>query len=296
MVRWHCRAVRRGRRSALPGGRRPGGGAVVDHGGGQHRRRRRDQRACRSLPISTRSSTRSPMRSTLSAGWGLSGETWNVMDALERYGAVRPASSAAAITWFRLGDRDLATHLYRTARRAEGATLTEITAEIAGAWNVGVRVLPMTDGDVSTRLILADGSTLAFQDYFVRLRHEVEVTAISIETTGSRPTASVLAAIENAEIVVIAPSNPLVSIQPVRVPTGDRRVADATPRLGRRRVPDRRWQGPERAGRSAAPRARSRTDRGRRRPPVRPDRRRPRDRSGRLRNLPARSRQPASAP
>jgi LPPG:FO 2-phospho-L-lactate transferase len=153
-------------------------------------------------------------------GWGLSGETWNAMDALERYGAVRPASSAAAITWFRLGDRDLATHLYRTARRAEGATLTEITAEIAGAWNVGVVVLPMTDGEVSTHLTLADGSTLAFQDYFVRLRHDVEVTAISIETSGSRPTASVLAAIENARILVIAPSNPLVSIQPLRALPG----------------------------------------------------------------------------
>ena len=73
-------------------------------------------------------------------GWGLAGETWNLMDALERYAAVRPPSSEAAITWFQLGDRDLATHLYRTARRREGATLTEITAEIAAAWNVDVRV------------------------------------------------------------------------------------------------------------------------------------------------------------
>ena len=92
-------------------------------------------------------------------------------------------SSEAAITWFRLGDRDLATHLYRTARRAEGATLTEITAEIAAAWNVGVRVLPMTDDEVSTHLVLADGSELAFQDYFVRLHHDVEVGAVRIDTT-----------------------------------------------------------------------------------------------------------------
>lgn len=149
-------------------------------------------------------------------GWGLSGETWHTMDALERYGTVRPASSEAAITWFRLGDRDLATHLYRTARRAEGASLTAITAEIAEAWKVGVVILPMTDGVVSTHLILTDGSTLAFQDYFVRLHHDVEVAAVSIETSGSRPTALVLAAIDAAEVVVIAPSNPLVSIQPVR--------------------------------------------------------------------------------
>ena len=105
-------------------------------------------------------------------------------------------SSEAAITWFRLGDRDLATHLYRTARRAEGATLTEITAEIAAAWNVGVVVLPMTDGEVSTHLILADGSDLAFQDYFVRLHHDVEVAAVRIDTNGAHPTAAVLAAIE----------------------------------------------------------------------------------------------------
>ena len=149
-------------------------------------------------------------------GWGLSGETWNTMDALERYNAVRPASSEAAITWFRLGDRDLATHLYRTTRRAEGATLTEITAEIAAAWNVGVVVLPMTDREVSTRLILTDGADLSFQDYFVRLHHDVEVAAVRIDTNGAHPTPAVLSAIEQAGVVVIAPSNPLVSIQPVR--------------------------------------------------------------------------------
>jgi LPPG:FO 2-phospho-L-lactate transferase len=153
-------------------------------------------------------------------GWGLSSETWNAMDSLERYTAVRPATSEAAITWFRLGDRDLATHLYRTARRAEGATLTEITTEIAAAWNVGVVVLPMTDGEVSTHLVLADGSDLAFQDYFVRLHHDVEVGAVHIETAGARPTTAVLAAIDDAQTVVIAPSNPLVSIQPVRALPG----------------------------------------------------------------------------
>jgi LPPG:FO 2-phospho-L-lactate transferase len=153
-------------------------------------------------------------------GWGLSGESWNAMDALERYVAVRPGSSEAAITWFRLGDRDLATHLYRTARRAEDATLTEITAEIAAAWNVGVVVLPMTDGEVSTHLLLGDGSDLPFQDYFVRLHHDVEVTAVSIEIAGALPTSAVLAAIDDAETVVIAPSNPLVSIQPVRALPG----------------------------------------------------------------------------
>jgi LPPG:FO 2-phospho-L-lactate transferase len=153
-------------------------------------------------------------------GWGLSGETWTAMDALSRYAAVRPPSSDAAITWFRLGDRDLATHLYRTARRLEGATLTEITAEIAAAWGVGVRILPMSDDVVSTRLVLGDGEELAFQDYFVRLQHGVEVAAVRIDSGPARPTTAVEAAIGEAATVVIAPSNPLVSIQPLRALPG----------------------------------------------------------------------------
>jgi LPPG:FO 2-phospho-L-lactate transferase len=162
-------------------------------------------------------------------GWGLSGETWAAMDALERYGAIRPASSAAAVTWFRLGDRDLATHLYRTVRLAEGASLTQITSEITEAWHVGVRVLPMSDGRVTTRLVLDDGSELAFQDYFVRHHHDVVVSAVRIDMTSAEPTPAVLAAVDQAATVVIAPSNPLVSIQPLRALPG---VDDA---LARRR-------------------------------------------------------------
>ena len=153
-------------------------------------------------------------------GWGLQAESWTAMDALRRYIDVRPAASAAANTWFQLGDRDLATHLYRTARRAEGATLTEVTAEIATAWNVGVRILPMSDDAVSTHLTLADGTELAFQDYFVRLHHEVEVSAVRIDTAGARPSADAMRAIEDATAIVIAPSNPLVSIQPIRALPG----------------------------------------------------------------------------
>ena len=153
-------------------------------------------------------------------GWGLAAETWQAMEALERYARVRPPSSQSALTWFRLGDRDLATHLYRTARRAEGATLTDVTREIAAAWGVGVGVLPMSDDPVSTRLVLGDGSELAFQDYFVRLRHDVEVSGVRIDVGTARPTAAALAAIDGAAIVVIAPSNPIVSIQPLRALPG----------------------------------------------------------------------------
>ena len=153
-------------------------------------------------------------------GWGLGGESWNAMDALGRYAAVHPDNSEAAVTWFSLGDRDIATHLYRTTRRAEGATLTDITDEIRRAWNVGVRVMPMTDGTVATRLVLPDGSDLSFQDYFVRLQHGVKVAAVRIDVGASVPTEHVATAIADADLVVIAPSNPLVSIQPLRALPG----------------------------------------------------------------------------
>ena len=119
-------------------------------------------------------------------GWGLAGETWQAMAALERYAAVRPPDSAAATTWFGLGDRDLATHLYRTARLAEGATPTEVTAEIGRAWGVGIdaaaddrRALPDDD-----RGSPAAASVVSFQDYFVRLQHDVPIESISFEQHG----------------------------------------------------------------------------------------------------------------
>lgn len=159
-------------------------------------------------------------------GWGLSGESWNTMELLDRYGAVRPGGSAAATTWFSLGDRDIATHLYRTVRRAEGATLTAVTDEIRRAWDVGVHVLPMSDDPVASRLVLPGGEELAFQDYFVRLRHDVQIAGVRIDTSGATPTAAVLAALDDADLVVIAPSNPLVSIQPLReLPGVEERLA-----------------------------------------------------------------------
>ncbi|HMC53236.1 MAG TPA: 2-phospho-L-lactate transferase CofD family protein, partial [Acidimicrobiales bacterium] len=113
-------------------------------------------------------------------GWGLTGETWNTMEALGRYGGQ---------TWFRLGDRDLATHLYRTQRRREGAPLSQVTAELAAAWGVGVRLLPATDDRVATVLTLAEGGTeVSFQDYFVARRHEVAVSFVRFEGAArSRP-------------------------------------------------------------------------------------------------------------
>lgn len=149
-------------------------------------------------------------------GWGLADETWRSMEALQRYVVVRPDGSTAAPTWFNLGDRDLATHFYRTARLGEGASLTDVTAEISRAWGLDLRILPMTDDRFRTLIELADdGTEIAFQDYFVRLRHSVPVSAVRFDHD-AQLTAAARAALIDADVVVIAPSNPLVSIGPIR--------------------------------------------------------------------------------
>ena len=140
-------------------------------------------------------------------GWGLAGETWRVMERLEELGGE---------TWFRLGDRDLATHLYRTGRLARGASLSEVTAELAAAVGVGASILPMSDDPVRTRVTLAGGEEVAFQDYFVRRSHAVAVEAVRFEGAEAAAAApGVLAAIEQASTVIVCPSNPVVSIGPV---------------------------------------------------------------------------------
>jgi LPPG:FO 2-phospho-L-lactate transferase len=140
-------------------------------------------------------------------GWGLAGETWSAMDALERLGGE---------SWFRLGDRDLATHLYRTQRRAEGASLSEVTAEITRALGIGARLLPMSDDPVRTRVTLVEGPEIAFQEYFVRRRHAVAVQSVRFDGADRcRAAPGVLDAIMEADAVIICPSNPVVSIGPL---------------------------------------------------------------------------------
>ena len=161
-------------------------------------------------------------------GWGLSSESWTVMAALERYQAVRPQDSAAGLTWFRLGDRDLATHLYRTQRLAEGAPLSGVTAEIARSWGVRVRVLPMTDDRVETRMDVPGEGEIGFQEYFVHRRHDVPVQGIRYSgAEGARPAPGVLEALSTADVVVVCPSNPLVSIEPVLAVPGIRQAVAA---------------------------------------------------------------------
>lgn len=151
-------------------------------------------------------------------GWGLRDETWRAMQALARYAAVRPVGSSAAPTWFNLGDQDLATHFYRTARLAEGATLTQVTAEITAAWGLTQQLLPMTDQRVTTMLTLREeGIEVPFQEYFVKRQHSAPVAAVRFAGAESAAlTSSAAAALRDSEVVVVAPSNPLLSIAPVR--------------------------------------------------------------------------------
>lgn len=146
-------------------------------------------------------------------GWGRAGETWAAMAELREL-------SNGRLSWFNLGDRDLGTHLYRTARLAEGATLTEVTAEITARWGLGLRMLPMSDERVATRVTLARpdaaGTEIGFQEYFVGHRHSIPVASVRLAGVESaRPAPGVLDAIAGAEVVVISPSNPIVSIGPV---------------------------------------------------------------------------------
>lgn len=183
-------------------------------------------------------------------GWGLRDESWQAMETVGRYGGV---------TWFGLGDRDLGTHLYRTQRRVEGATLTEVTAEIAVAWDLGLRLLPVTDDRLRTVVTLGGGAgdgavghgeapevddghnpadeagpsgeeglEVTFQEYFVQRRHGVPVQAVRFDGAAeARPGPDVLAALARAELVVIAPSNPVVSIDPVLAVPGVRAAIEA---------------------------------------------------------------------
>lgn len=152
-------------------------------------------------------------------GWGLAGETWTVMEHLERLGGE---------TWFSLGDRDLATHLYRTQRLRDGVTLSDVTGEIGAALGVGIRLLPMSDDPVRTWVTLQDGNEISFQDYFVRRQHAVAVRAVRFEGSEAATAApGVLAAIADASLVIVCPSNPIVSIGPMLAVPG---VADALTR------------------------------------------------------------------
>ena len=152
-------------------------------------------------------------------GWGLVDETWQAMAELGRYGGEN---------WFSLGDRDLGTHLFRTARMHAGASLTEVTAEITAAWELGCRLLPVTDDRVETRVELTDGRKIGFQEYFVGMQHSVEVAGVRFAGADEASLSPAVAAtIQAADALVIAPSNPIVSIGPLLAVPGLRELVEA---------------------------------------------------------------------
>ncbi|MCU1344784.1 MAG: fbiA [Acidimicrobiia bacterium] len=149
-------------------------------------------------------------------GWGLRGESWAAMGALGRFSGLVPAGSTAGATWFGLGDQDLATHMYRTHRLREGATLSTVTDEIRRAFEVPVRLMPVTDDRCRTMVTVVDEGEMTFQEYFVGRHHSVAVTAVRFDgIDAARPAPGVLEALDDAEVIVIAPSNPIVSIGPL---------------------------------------------------------------------------------
>jgi LPPG:FO 2-phospho-L-lactate transferase len=154
-------------------------------------------------------------------GWGLADDTFHTLEAYARYGEP---------TWFRLGDADLATHLYRTSRLREGATLTEVTAEITLAWDVKAKLLPMSDDRVATVIDVLGGApvTMAMQEWFVRERAQPPVAAVRFEGAAeARPGPAVLDALAEADAVLLCPSNPVISIGPILALGGVRDILRA---------------------------------------------------------------------
>ena len=152
-------------------------------------------------------------------GWGLTGDTFQCLEWMGRYGEPR---------WFNLGDRDLATHIFRTAQLRAGRTLTEVTDHLRRALGVRSTILPMTDAYTPTRVVTDEGE-MHFQQYFVGRRAEPRVRSLSfdnIEAAAAAP--GVLEAIREADAVIICPSNPFISIGPILAVPGIRDELQAT--------------------------------------------------------------------
>ena len=139
-------------------------------------------------------------------GWGRVNESWNVMENISRLGG---------LAWFRLGDHDLATHLERTRRLKEGDSLSEITRDFCRAWDIGHTILPMSDQPVRT-IVDTDEGELAFQEYFVHRRCEPRVKGFRFDGADqAEPAPGALEALQSADAIVICPSNPWVSVDPI---------------------------------------------------------------------------------
>ncbi len=157
------------------------------------------------------------------SGWGRVNETWTTLKSI---------AALNGPTWFQLGDQDLGTHLERTRLLKEGVPLSEITTRFCAAWGVTVRVLPMSDKRISTR-VLTDRGELAFQDYFVAQRCEPVVRGFRFDVEGPAvPAPGVAEAFETADAIIICPSNPWVSIDPILFVEGVRPAMVQKPVIG----------------------------------------------------------------
>ena len=153
--------------------------------------------------------------------WGRADESFTVAGELRRFGGP---------DWFTLGDRDLATHLHRTPRLRSGTPLSTVTADIARAFGVTVRLLPATDDEVTTRVRTTDGRDLHFQEYWIRERADVEVADVRLaDAEDAQPAPGVVEALLGADSVLVAPSNPVVSIDTILAVPGIREAVDQTP-------------------------------------------------------------------
>jgi LPPG:FO 2-phospho-L-lactate transferase len=157
-------------------------------------------------------------------GWGIRGDTFHCLEALKKFNGE---------TWFNLGDKDLATHIFRTNLLKKGVKLSEVTAQVSRLWGLKVTVLPMTDDRFETRVLIEDGS-VHFEEYFVKRGCKDEV--LGVEFVGAdrvKPAAGVLEAIRDAERVIVCPSNPIVSIGTILTVDG---VRDALRRSDAKKV------------------------------------------------------------
>ena len=146
-------------------------------------------------------------RNDAERGWGRRNETWRVLEELRALGAD---------PWFALGDLDLAIHLYRTQQLLSGITLTEVTADLCRRLDISTTIVPMTNDQVSTHLIGVDGTDYAFQEWFVRQRQLPGIASVYYEgASRAVPSTLALDAIRTARVLVIAPSNPVLSIAPI---------------------------------------------------------------------------------
>ncbi len=160
-------------------------------------------------------------------GWGREDETFRVRDELAAYDEA--IADTGVPSWFGLGDLDLATHLLRTRWLAAGITLSEVTRRLCERWQPGVRLLPATDTPVETHVSLVDGTTVHFQEWWVRLHASVPATGFEVVgAAAAEPAPGVVTALADADVVVLPPSNPVVSVGAILAVPGIRDALRAT--------------------------------------------------------------------